>query len=68
MLPGPGRQTNEPFFGSRFFLETRLSSESLEGLIGLPEYHEPKLWLKKQEVGKNSKPTEGNHGHNSSAV
>ena len=42
----PGRELNEPFFVLKFCLETRLSSESLEPLIGFLAYLEPKLWLK----------------------
>jgi len=34
------------------FLESRLSSESLEPLIGLLAYLEPKLWLKNQTLVK----------------
>jgi len=45
ILCGPGCQTNTPFFGSGF-LESRVSSESLESLIGLPAYLEPKSWPK----------------------
>ena len=51
-LHGPGRQPNRPFFGSIFFLESRLSSESLEPLIGLLTYLEAKLWLKIQKLIK----------------
>ena len=35
-------------FLAQVFFEPRLSSESLEPLIGLLAYLEPKLWLKKQ--------------------
>jgi len=51
MLPGPGRQPNEPFFGSSFFY-FRVSSESLEPLVGFLAYLEPKLWIKKQKLVK----------------
>jgi len=50
------------FLGSKFFV-TRLSSETLEAMIGILAYLEPKLWLKKQKLGKNSNPTKGNFGH-----
>jgi len=49
-LRGHGRQSNEPIFSLKFFFKTRLSSESLEPLIGFLAYLEPKLchkkWLK----------------------
>jgi len=40
-------------FWLKFFLETRLSSESLEPLIGFLAYLEPKSWIKKQKLVKN---------------
>jgi len=49
-------------FGS-MFLETRLSSESLEPMVGILAYLEPKLCFKKQNLSKNSNPTKGNFGH-----
>jgi len=49
-LPGPGCQPNEQLFGSSFFLEYRLSPESLEPLIGFRAHLKPKLWLKKKLV------------------
>jgi len=53
--PGPGRQPNKTFFGSSFFLETRLRSESLEPLIVFLAYLEPKWWLKNSIFDKNTK-------------
>jgi len=47
-----GRQSNEPFFGLKFLLKTRLWSESPEPLIGFLAYLEPKLWLKNKNWGK----------------
>jgi len=43
ILPDPGRQTNDPIFWLKIFLETRLSSESLEPLIGFLAYLERHL-------------------------
>jgi len=40
-----GAKPTSHFVGSSF-LETRLSSKSLETLIGFLAYLEPKLWLK----------------------
>jgi len=40
-------------FLAQVFLESRLSSDSLEPLFGLLAYLEPKIWLK---IGKNSSP------------
>jgi len=37
-LPDPGRQPNEPLFWLKFYLETRLSSDSSELLIGFLAY------------------------------
>jgi len=54
---GPWRQPNEPIFRIQFFLESRLSSESLKALIGVPAYLaylEQVFWLKKG-FGKNIK-------------
>jgi len=39
-------------FLAQDFLETRLQSMSLESLIGLLAYLEPKLWLKKPILDK----------------
>jgi len=52
---GPGRQSNGPILGLKFFLETRLSSESLEPLIDFLAYLGPKLCHKKQS-GQNFHP------------
>ena len=62
-LPGPGRQPNGPLFWLKFFLESRLSSESLEHLIDFLAYLEPKLWLKNQNFVKNYTPTNADHGY-----
>jgi len=59
---GPGPQSNEPIFGLKFLLETRVSSESLEPLIGFVAFLEPKLCHKNQKVVKISTPTKGNLG------
>jgi len=40
ILPGPGREPNQPYFWFEVFLETRPKSASLEPLIDLLE---PKL-------------------------
>jgi len=39
-------------FLAQSFLESRLSSESLQNLIGFLAYPGSKLWLKKQKIGK----------------
>jgi len=44
-------------FWLKFFLESRLSSESLEPLIGFLAYLEPILLLKKQKLIRNFTPT-----------
>jgi len=46
-LPGPGRQSIEPYCWLTFCLETRPKSESLEPLNGFLAYLEPKPWIKK---------------------
>ena len=56
-LTGPGRQSNEPFFGS-IFLETRRSSASLEPFIDLLACPEPELWPKNPILHKNPKMAE----------
>ena len=61
-LHGPGRQPNDPFLAQGCF-EARLSSGSLESLIGFYEYLEPTLWLKKHKLSKNSSSTNGNLYH-----
>ena len=40
------------FFGSSFFFESKLPPEPSEPLIALLAYLEPKIWLKKQKLGK----------------
>jgi len=49
-LPGPGRQATESFFWLKLFLETRLSSESLESLIDFLAYLETEPWHKTEFV------------------
>ena len=61
-LPGPGGQSNGPTFWPNLFLETRLSYESLEPLIGFLAYLDPNLCLKNQKVVKISTPTTTNLG------
>ena len=60
-LPGPGRQLTShfltPFFGNYAIIRV------LEPLIVFLAYLEPKLWLKKQKLGKNSSPTKANLCH-----
>ena len=48
-LRGPGCQSNEPIVSFKFFVETRLLSESLEPLIGFPAYLDPKLCHKNKK-------------------
>ena len=50
--------SNMPFFWLKFFLESRISSESLEPFIGLLAYLDPKLWLKNQ-----NKKIESDYGY-----
>jgi len=45
-------QPNWPTFWLKVFMESRLSSESLEPLIGFLAYLEPKLWLKNKNWKK----------------
>jgi len=52
-IPGPGGQSNQPFFGE-VFLETRQKSTTLEHLIDFPAYLEPKLQVKNQNLAKMS--------------
>ena len=63
--------TQWAIFWLNFVLDLRLSSESLESLIGLLAYLDPKLWLHKQKLVKILPPqmlTLGLfHGHNSPA-
>jgi len=54
-LPGPWRQTNEPFFRIKPCLETRLTFASLEPLIDFLANLEPELWPKKPIFHKNKK-------------
>jgi len=60
---GPGSQNNVPFSWINCFLETRLSSESLDPLISLLAYLGSKLWLTNQKWDINSNPTKGNLSH-----
>jgi len=59
-LGGSGSQSKEPFFSLKFTFKTRLSSESLEALIGFPAFLEAKWWHKKLKVVKISTPGNGN--------
>jgi len=61
-LRGPGRQSNEPFFSLKFFLETRLSSESLKPLLGFLAYLNPKLCHENQKVVQLFTPSKTNLG------
>jgi len=56
-LRGLGCQSNEPIVSLKFFLETRLSYESLEPLIDFLAYLDQKLCHKNQKVVKISTPT-----------
>jgi len=58
-----GAKTMCHFFGLKCFLETMLSSESLDPLISFLVYLEPKLLLTNQKLDINSNPTKGNLGH-----
>jgi len=60
---GPGSENNVLFLWLKCILETRLSSESLDPLIGFLAYLEPKLWPTNQKLDINSNPTKGNLGH-----
>jgi len=62
-LPGSRRQANEPIFRLKVLLESRLSPESVEALIGLLAYLEPKLWLKKHKLRKNYTRTNDDPGY-----
>jgi len=50
-LPSP-RYQPRAIFWLKHFLESRLSSKSLEPLIGLLAYLELKLWVKNQKLVK----------------
>jgi len=50
-------------FLAHVFLESRLSSESSEPLIGFIAYLEPKLWLKIKKMDKNSTATNVDPGY-----
>jgi len=63
-LGGPRRQSNGPIVSLKFFLETRLSYESLEPLIDFLAYLDQKLCHTNQKVVKLSTPTKGNQGLN----
>jgi len=60
---GPGSKNNVLFLWLKSFLETKLSSESLDSLIGFVAYLEPKLWPTNRKLDINSNPTKGNLGH-----
>jgi len=57
-----GTNPKRHFFAQVFF-GIQDVIESLEPLIGLLAYLEPKLWLKKQKLVKNLSHTKGNPGH-----
>ena len=59
--PALGANPISQFFGSGF-LETSLSSESLEPLIGFLAYLEPTLLPKQHKMFTNSTPTNANLG------
>jgi len=52
-VPDPGRQPNMQSYLLKFFVETRLRSESSE--LGFLAYVELKLWLKKNIFDKDTK-------------
>ena len=58
----PGRPSNGPTFLPKYCLETRLSYESLEPLIGFLAYLDEKLCHKNQKVVKNPTPKDSNQG------
>jgi len=58
ILPGPGRQPNGPFM-AEVFLKSRLSSESLEPLIGILPYLEQN-YCSITKMSKNSTTTNAN--------
>jgi len=60
---GPGSQSNQPFLWLKCYLEARLSSKTLELMIGFLAYLELKLWLTNRKLDINSNPTKGNLGH-----
>jgi len=55
-LPGPGRPLNGQTFWKEYFLETRLSYEFLEPLIGFLAYLDKKLMPQKPKSGQNCYP------------
>ena len=61
-LPGPGRPSNGPTFWPKYFVETRLSYEFLEPLIGFLAYLDQTLCHKKQKVVKIATPKKSNQG------
>jgi len=61
-LPALGANPTD-YFLAQVFLESRLSSEALEPLIGFVAYLEPKLWLKQQKLVINSAPTNADPGY-----
>ena len=56
LYPALGTNPMSQIFRSSFFLETRLSSESLEPLLGFLAYLEPKLWIRTRNLVKNCTP------------
>jgi len=63
LLLWPCEPKQRAIFMAQVFLETRLSSESLDRVIGFLTYLEPKLWFTDQKLDINSNPTKGNLGH-----
>jgi len=63
-LCSPRCQSNGPIASFKFFVETRLSYESLEPLIDFLAYLDEKLSHTNQKVVKLSTPTKGNQGLN----
>ena len=51
-LPDPARQSKKQFFGSSFLLESGITSEALELLVGFITYLEPALWLENTKLVK----------------
>jgi len=57
----PGSQNNVQFLWLKCFLETWLSSQSMDPLMGFLAYLEPKLWFTNQKLDINSNPTKGSN-------
>jgi len=61
-LSWPWAPTEKNIFWHKFFWNQAII-RVLEPLIGLIVYLEPKLWLKKQKLGKTLSHKKGNLGH-----